>query len=215
MIRVPALVSLAALLLAAAPPKAKESDAVRNLLLQVVARPGVTIGSLAVVPLVLRSGVEPGEGPRTEHSPWAPAGSDAKGDRVVIRRKSDEHLMLVPGGMLLEGGARERLLSRPILLGAEPVTAVARIADRRRKARKLDPATDLRATGRIAPILQRKLDLVHGDADLLADVLRVQAFFAGLGESKPTTRVTTSSPRPSASRAADRWTSGRRSRAAR
>jgi hypothetical protein len=167
---------LLALLFAVTAPK--ERDLSEELLGRVEPRIGVEDGSLAVVPLVLAGGVTDVTPFREGAVEWA-AEKDA--DFVRIEGAPGKGPIFVPGGLLLHGDVRERLLSRPLLVGDEPIVTEARFADRREKP--VEAKTE-RTTGAIAPLGQRKLDLLLREEDALADLLRVQAFFAGVPAGK-------------------------------
>lgn len=155
-----------------------ERKEAEDFLRRVEARTPIVCRSLVVVPLVLNPGVAPGEAPsaKTGDLAWAPDGKPAKTEIVRVGPvPADPPPRLLPAGLLLEGGLRERILSRPLRLAPdEAATVVARPCDH-------EPAESAGdgVFGPVAPWEQRKLDFFIGEADVLEDLLRVQEALAG------------------------------------
>jgi hypothetical protein len=165
----------------------EDRRAYRALLAAVEVRHGVSHRALVVVPLVLEEEVDPAPAPRhrTRGISWEPVGDERTETVRLTLAGGEEPPVILPAGLLLRGDGRERLLSRPVLLGPEdPVQVVARFCDARAEVELAVPSAG-RRLGLLAPPEQRKLDLVHRDAAAMVDVQRIQALLAGLETDTP------------------------------
>lgn len=187
-----------ALLVAAHPGGARAADraGAAALINRVEVRRGVVHRNLVVLPLVLRDGLEV-DGPEPasrDGARWCFPGNGRPGNLVEARRAGGDGAtdpseekpagdILLPGGLLLQGAPRERLLRRPLLLSGE---AAPRTRVRTCGSPRADETKDLAGTwgfGPVAPLDQRKIDFLIGDDDALTDVLAIQGAICGI-ESK-------------------------------
>ena len=151
----------------------------RKQLAAIEPRFGVIHESLVVLPLVLR---EPPDDPEPAHI--SPAG-DARWKRGPLFESAVDlstaapaaQQRFVPAGTLLEGGDRERLLTRGVpLFGEEHAITTSAVCDTRRKGAEPEPT---QSAQRLAPLEQRKLLLLDNQDGLLPVLQRVQCCLSG------------------------------------
>lgn len=177
-------VLLAILGLAVGPaPAAPEVGTFQDVLARLDVEVGVESGTLIVMPILLRQGAAPttlGQRPAPEVR-WEAAPVPGNPELVRIAGGGLDAVGLptfVPAGTLLPGGARERVLTRPVAaLPGAPWLVQATACDSRTEPA---PAATQGPIGPLAPIEQRKFDLLRADGESFGMLQRIQALTAGL-----------------------------------